>query len=119
MNTRLINKTKLVYYLAVGWTIVLFIGCSLPGNDLPDLSSNRDKWVHIAIFLPFGLLWRLAGRPVAWVFITGALYGLLIEIWQGVMPIGRSCDLLDALADAVGTVVGIGLAWAVAKSIKS
>jgi VanZ family protein len=118
MNAPLASKTKLIYYMALAWTIIIFIGCSLPGNELPDLSSGRDKWTHIAIFLPFGLLWRAAGRSNVWVLIAGIVYGSLIEIWQGIMPIGRSCDLLDAVADAAGVVVGLAVAWGLGKVVK-
>ena len=60
----------------------------------------------------------MAGRSVKWVLLAGITYGLLIEIWQGVMPINRSFDLYDALADTVGTIIGIGLAWAMMKLLK-
>lgn len=113
------TRNQLLYYAAVGWTIVLFIGCSLPGNGLPDLSSGRDKWVHVEIFMLFGLLWRLNGRSVWWVLLAGTVYGILIELWQGIMPIGRSCDVYDAVADCVGVVMGIALAWVVTRLSKS
>ncbi len=98
-------------WLAITWSVILFIGCALPGNELPDLSHGRDKWVHLAGFAPFGLLWSLACRRWQWVIIAGAVFGLLIEVYQGVMPIGRSFDLFDALADTVGVAMGIGLFW--------
>lgn len=96
-------------WLAISWTIILFIGCAIPGNEMPDLSHGRDKWIHLVGFAPFGLLWCFSGRRQSWVLVAGLVFGLLIEIYQGVMPIGRSFDLLDALADTVGTALGIGL----------
>ncbi len=67
--------------------------------------------MHVGIFLLFGSLWYWVGYRAWVVLLAGAIYGLLIEIWQGVMPINRSFDLYDILADAVGTILGIGLAW--------
>ncbi len=105
------NPTKLLYYAALGWTIIMFIGCSIPGDGLSDTFTSQDKVLHIGIFGLFGYLWYWVGYRVWIVLVAGAVYGLLIEIWQGVMPINRSFDFYDILADAVGTVVGVGLAW--------
>ncbi|HLL95618.1 MAG TPA: VanZ family protein [Spirosoma sp.] len=110
MNLSRINQTKLLYYAAISWTVAIFIGCSMPGDGLPYEVSNRDKLIHIGIFLIFGFLWRWLGYRVIIVLLSGAIYGFLIEVWQGVMPINRSYDLYDALADTVGTLLGIGLA---------
>lgn len=105
------NRTKLLYYAALGWTIVMFVGCSIPGDGLPHAFTSQDKLMHVGIFLLFGSLWYWAGYRLWVVLLAGIAYGLLIEVWQGVMPINRSFDLYDALADAVGTVIGVGLAW--------
>jgi VanZ family protein len=101
------SRQKLLFWAAIGWTVAIFIACSLPNKGLPDLSSNRDKWSHLAVFAVFGALWVWAGRKVGWVIAVGVAYGILIEIWQGIMPLGRSCDLFDALADGVGVVLGV------------
>ncbi len=106
------NRTKLLQYAALGWTLIMFIGCSIPGSGLPHAFTSRDKLLHVGIFLIFGFLWRRLGYRAWVVLLAGAAYGMLIEIWQGVMPINRSFDLYDALADTAGTVLGIGLAWA-------
>lgn len=98
-------------WLAIACSIVLFIGCALPGSGLPDMSHGRDKWIHLAGFAPFGLLWSLAGRRAVWVIAAGFIFGFLIEVYQGVMPIGRSFDFFDALADTAGTVIGVAAFW--------
>jgi VanZ family protein len=117
MSRTVMNRATLLYYAAIGWTITMFIGCSLPGEELPDMSGGRDKWLHIIIFVGFGLLWRLTGRSAWWVIIAGTLYGILIEIWQALMPLGRSGDVYDAIGDTVGTLIGVLLAWGVKKVI--
>lgn len=106
------NWKKTFWWLAVGWTIIIFIGCAWPGNGLPS-QDNIDKFEHAGIFLLFALLWLKAGRSITWVLIVGAAYGMGIEIFQGVMPIGRSFDWFDALADVVGAGLGvlISLVW--------
>ncbi|MDB5240646.1 MAG: hypothetical protein JWP57_1271 [Spirosoma sp.] len=104
------NRSKLLYYAAIGWTLAIFIGCSLPGDGLSYEITNRDKLIHVSIFLIFGYLWRMLGYRAIVVLLAGAIYGYLIEVWQGVMPINRSYDLYDALADTIGTILGIALA---------
>lgn len=111
-------RPQLLYYAALGWTLAIFIGCSMPSNGIPDL-TNKDKWIHAGIFAGFGLLWRLTGRSSWWVIGAGIAYGYLIEVWQGLMTIiHRSYDLYDALADAAGTVVGVGVAILILRAVK-
>lgn len=112
------NRVKLLYYAALGWTVAIFIGCSIPGDGLSHAFTSRDKLLHVGIFLFFGYLWRRVGYGAWGVLLAGAGYGLLIEIWQGVMPINRSFDFYDILADTVGVVLGIGLAWAAKKVVR-
>ena len=117
MNVFGTNRTKLLYYAAVAWTIAIFIGCSIPGNGLPPSLTTEDKVMHALIFLGFGYLWCRAGYGLWSVLLAGVGYGLLTEIWQGIMPINRSFDLYDVLADTVGTILGIGLAWVTKKVV--
>ncbi len=100
--------------LAVLWTVAILIACSVPGPALPEtpqLSLSIDKWIHVAMFIGFGGLWSLAAPGRGWaVFAAGVAYAVGIELWQGALPIGRSPDPFDALADVVGLVAGVGLA---------
>jgi hypothetical protein len=105
-----LQPKNLLRYAAIGWTIAIFIGCALPSNQLGVDLSGRDKFIHTAIFLLFGLLWRLFGYRAWHVLLAGFLYGFFLEIYQGVMPINRSFELADGLADTVGTLIGVLLA---------
>ena len=97
----------------------MFIGCSWPSAGLSDDLTTNDKWLHIGIFVLFGFLWRLASRSSLWVIGAGVAYGYAIEVYQGLMPIiNRSYDLLDALADAIGTILGVGLALLFLRVVK-
>jgi len=116
--TSVLNQSRLLVYAAIGWTVAIFIGCFLPSNGLPDL-TNKDKWLHFAIFALFGFLWRIAGRSTWWVVGVGTAYGYGIEVIQGLATfLHRSYDLYDALADAIGTLLGVGLALIVLKVMK-
>lgn len=98
-------------WLAILWSIIMLIGCLTPHKDIPDqLATWNDKLLHVLIFAPFTLLWALAGFPLVRVLIAGVLFGALIEVLQYILPINRSADWIDLLADSIGAVVGIGLA---------
>ncbi|WP_095510686.1 VanZ family protein [Rubrivirga marina] len=102
--------------IAIIWTIAVLAACSIPAAELtpPEyLPFAFDKWVHAGMFLVFGVLWMQAAPHRAWaVFAAGVAFGVGIEIWQGLLPIDRMPDALDAAADVVGLMVGIPLgAW--------
>ena len=108
------------------WTLLIFIGCFTPGKDIPKVDMPLiDKWTHLVLFGGFTFLW-LCARPLRTVrylivlFIIAVLLGSFIEIMQGVLSfLGRSMELLDAIADSIGGALGIGLfcfiAWRVAR----
>ncbi|WP_234733493.1 VanZ family protein [Tellurirhabdus bombi] len=99
---------KLVRILAIAWTIIIFIGCALPGDATPDVITVSDKFKHMAIFALWAFLWRKASNlSYVSLFVIGTLYGFAIEIYQLVMPINRAFEWLDLVADAVGTLAGL------------
>jgi VanZ family protein len=108
--------TKRARFLAVLWTLLIFIGCFLPGKDIPDVQVPFiDKWVHLVLFGGFTFLW-LCARPVRTarslitIFLLSAALGSLIELLQGLLSfLGRTMDIMDALADSIGGLLGIGL----------
>lgn len=98
-------------WLAIAWTVIMFIGCLTPHEQVPDeLLTWNDKFLHIAIFGLFAGLWSLSGLRASSILIAGLIAGGLIEILQYLLPINRSADWLDLAADVVGTGIGIGLA---------
>ena len=45
------NYLTLARWLAIGWTIVMLIGCLTPHSQIPEvLTTWNDKFEHIAIF---------------------------------------------------------------------
>jgi len=107
---------KRARFLAVLWTLLIFIGCFTPANEIPNVDVPLiDKWVHLILFGGFTFLW-LCARPVINVysllilfFISIAL-GSFIELMQGWLTfLGRNMELMDAVADGIGGLLGIGL----------
>lgn len=85
---------------------------SQPADDLPRASfAGEDKLVHMAIYGLLGALGGRAagrarlGRAALLVLAACIAYGLFDEWYQQFTP-GRSSDLLDFAADAVGASAG-------------
>lgn len=115
----MILSQSTVRWLAIVWSIIMLIGCLTPHEDVPEeLSSFNDKGLHVAIFIPFAVLWILAGFRVGRVLIAGILFGALIEILQGILPINRNADWFDLAADSLGVVIGTLGGWLLAKTYK-
>lgn len=113
MNTKLFWRNIL-------WAIVIFILCSIPGNDLPKTSMitipHFDKIVHFGMFFIMGifLFAELSIQTnLKRITITGitifliAIYGGLIEYLQQNYFINRSGDYWDLTADILGGAFAI------------
>ncbi len=103
-------------FLAMLWTLLIFIGCFTPGKDIPKVDVPLiDKWVHLVLFGGFTFLW-LCARPLtkfSWLvkmFLLAVALGSFIELMQGWLTfLGRSMELMDAVADGIGGMLGIGV----------
>ncbi len=102
-------KTFLIIAASI-WTTAMLIGFLTPLTKLPDVAlSISDKAMHAGLFVGFTGLWTLAGQNIRRMVILGILYGLLIEVLQGILPVHRTADWVDALADTIGVFIGAGL----------
>jgi VanZ family protein len=107
--------------LALLWAAVIFALSSIPGRALPSVPAlGYDKLLHGLVYAVFGGVSFLAARSTwtvraPWLVLgctLGAiLYGLSDEYHQRFVP-GRSSDLGDVVADAVGGFTGALLAAA-------
>lgn len=84
---------------------------TVPKVDVPLI----DKWAHFVFFGGFAFFW-LCSKPVlkvSWlltIFITAVVFGSAIEILQGLLPaLGRASEFMDAVADSIGALLGVGL----------
>ncbi|OAB80565.1 VanZ family protein [Cochleicola gelatinilyticus] len=76
-----------------------------------------DKVVHVLIHLVLVFLWlcvfarykggilRKKNYALVATFCVG--YGIIIEILQGIYTVSREADILDVLANCIGTALGI------------
>ena len=105
---------KRARFLALLWTLLIFILCLLPAKDIPEVHVPlADKWVHFIMFGVFAFLW-LCTRPsrkisfLLSIFFLTVLTGWLVELAQGTFTsLGRSEDMMDVLADGIGGILGV------------
>ena len=120
---------------ALLWSFVILLLTGLPGSTFPKIPTfwdwlEPDKAVHLFIFGVLAFLILFGYREqyfsnkkrykfgVAAVIIT-ALYGLITEVLQYYVFIGRSGNRFDFFADALGAVLGwLAFSYLYRKKIK-
>ena len=83
--------------------VVLFT----PASDTPQLMPGLDKVVHLGLCAGLALSGRWAGFAAVPLGIGLVAYAGASEVLQGVLPLGRSGDPVDALVDVVGIALGL------------
>jgi VanZ family protein len=109
-----------LFWRNILWAIIIFILCSIPGDDLPKTSlitiPHFDKIVHFGMFFIMGIflfaelsiqtnLKRISITGIILLLIT--TYGGLIEYLQQNYFVHRSGDYWDLTADILGGVFAI------------
>ncbi|NJD32702.1 MAG: hypothetical protein FIB04_12545 [Gammaproteobacteria bacterium] len=86
-------------------------GSLTPNLDLP-VPGGFDKIEHLSAYLGLSLWFTgLVTRSAYWKVALALLaLGLLMEILQGLMQLGRAAEMLDMVANAVGIGAGLALA---------
>lgn len=92
---------------------IVVITSLLPGKDLPQVGMN-DKLEH---FTAYALLSASAVQlfvrrlSLGVVCVLLVLLGISLELLQGAMGLGRTMDSHDALANAIGVLMGLSAAF--------
>jgi len=116
MLNRFIRTTFLL--AAVSWAALIFYLSSQPSIDAPMLFLWQDKLFHLVAFgvLGFFVMGSLQASHNGYqpgqlwlVALAVMLYGVSDEFHQYFVP-GRSVDVYDVLADALGGLLG---AWVI------
>lgn len=92
--------------------LTVVVVCLIPPPPIP-LPENSDKGEHfLAYFILAGSAVQLfrRGRPLLWVGLGLVLMGIGIEFAQGALTSNRSADPMDAVANTIGVLVGLGTA---------
>jgi len=104
--------------VAAGWTIILIAGTLLPKGvvsqnnwlDIPHL----DKLSHFAAYVLLVLLWSMALvqkttkiKAARIAFYGSILLGVILEILQWQLNVGRHFEILDIIANIIGAIIGL------------
>ena len=111
------NKTTLVFSTLVVYWIILFVGTTIPAQSVPSLGVGGDKVVHFFAYLILSVLLYLSfifqekssfiqRNAILLTLALATCYGVLDELHQMLVP-GRSAELLDWIADALGAACGV------------
>jgi len=100
--------------------LIIYVGCImtlslLPPQDLPrvQLFKGADKVIHVMMYLVFAIMtaWALKiemNRSRVWLILPVTIgWGILMEVFQLEMHIGRSYSMYDMLANTTGVAIGL------------
>ncbi len=115
---RLLGNKRLWLLLAVLYSCAITVLFFISTSGLPKVKiSSLDKIVHLTIFFFLVCIWQLYALrknngQLSWrksfeILLWSLLYGILIEIGQGLFTASRSPDIFDVLANLTGSLVGV------------
>lgn len=110
----MVNKKYLAWAALAIYSLLIFIGSSIPGDRVRLDEHGIDKLLHageylihsLLLFISLRFIPKIGRSAVFWLAAAGSsLYGLSDEIHQMFVPL-REFDLLDILSDTSGAIVG-------------
>ena len=103
------------FWWALGAVIVLLAitVCLVPGREIPGVFELNDKVSHLAGHGLLALYFSgLVIRRSWWkIFVFLLLLGSAIEVAQYTMNVGRDGDPRDVVANSIGALLGLVVAW--------
>ncbi len=110
------------FWPAISWFVVILLLTALPGSYFPQVETfwewlSPDKLVHVIMFGVFTALILFGARAqyfnpktrytVVIVSLSiGIVFGLITELLQYYVIVGRHGSLFDFIADGLGAFVG-------------
>jgi VanZ family protein len=99
-------------WLNLGWAFVALVlaACLVP-NGVPGTAGVNDKVLHAAGYLAL-TLWFTGIYPrsrYVWIAASLVIMGIIVELLQGAMQVGRNADARDVIANIIGIAVGVVL----------
>ncbi|WP_372746070.1 VanZ family protein [Lutibacter sp.] len=110
-------------FLALILTVGVGIGSLISLNNTPITTVHvSDKLMHLAAYFLISISWLLTFKNNGnifkinrLIFVLILLYGILIEVLQGVFTSYRQFDLLDILANFIGILTGFVVFFIISK----
>lgn len=107
--------------LAILWSIIIIILCSIPGQEFPDTSfldiPQLDKIIHFCLYFILSILTVkgfytqdyisfLAKYSYAFAVVYSICLGIIIELLQHYFIPFRAGDVYDVFANVGGSITG-------------
>ncbi|APD06548.1 hypothetical protein UJ101_01018 [Flavobacteriaceae bacterium UJ101] len=108
---RLLDKkiTKVLLFITI--TVVTILSLMPLDNLEIKAPLGTDKIVHVIMYFSISTLalWSYANNSnhTMKIIIVVILYSILIEILQEYMPLKRSGDIYDVIANSIGAILGL------------
>lgn len=123
------KRTQILFIPLVFYWLIIFIGTSLPSDELSNIIELGDKIKHfiayfvLAILLGLNLHFQEKWKNVSinyllYTYIICTFYGILDELHQILVP-NRSAEFYDWIADLLGSTMGIILVYFFIKFLKT
>lgn len=120
MITRpLLVLKKFALSLAIIYTTFIGVASLSQWGKIPDIDvDSGDKYVHFLAYCIMFVLWFNAFftnvivskiKSILYAFLVSFIFGIIIEILQGVATSTRMLDLYDIVANTVGIILGIAI----------
>lgn len=111
-------KRVLGWILAIYWGL-LFISTHVPVPSGVPMGGGFDKVLHFVAYAALAFLLVLWRGPHRWVCcaMVIAAYSIADELLQ--IPVGRSCEFGDLVADWLGGAFGGLLAWVASRKLST
>ena len=122
-NTKnLLDKISKIFskILPIYWAFLTYmlLKPGVENMEYPFMFEGIDKILHISIFAMLGFCFMAAFPKIKFIFYIQIMlcYGMLTEILQDEMHLGRSLENLDLVADTVGVLIGYFLFFRIKSS---
>ncbi|MCX8210155.1 MAG: VanZ family protein [Lewinella sp.] len=115
------RKQRIQWFASGAYALFLLVVSLLPGRSMPSIPNwfslfSPDKVAHFGAYGLFALLLSAVfsesriKRAIPCAVSVTAIYGIVMEILQGISGTGRQFDLVDMVANFLGAILG-GLAY--------
>ncbi len=106
-NRPLVTLARIAFVMMLAIITVKSLSPSAPSDPL----SHLDKLLHLLAYAALAAILMQAAPRLAlrWVWLFCALYGLLMEIGQGLFFDSRTPSLWDEMANGIGAALAITL----------
>jgi VanZ family protein len=110
---------KYVFIITIFYSLALACVCLIPLKKLPDLGvSFADKIYHASTYFILAFLWyntlvlhfnTSKTKAIIYTSLISIIFGIIIEVLQGVFTTTRHADIFDVLANSLGVLFAVSV----------